>query len=242
MTNPCRLLVVIPAYNEAPSLEEVIRGVRAAAPTATVAVINDGSVDATGAIGERLGAIVLHLSHNVGIGAAEQTGLQYALRFGYDVVVRADGDGQHEPTDVPRLVEALRAARADVVIGSRYLSPGGYRTSGLRRLGSALLTLAVRAACGARITDPTSGFRVFGPRAVRLCARLHPFDYPEPESVVLLVRAGLCVRELPVTMYPRRNGRSSISPLRSLYYMVKVLLAIGVGVLRRVPRVPPEGG
>jgi glycosyltransferase involved in cell wall biosynthesis len=242
MANPATVLVVIPAYNEAASLEGVIRGVRAAAPGAAVAVINDGSADATGEIGERLGAIVLHLSHNVGIGAAEQTGLQYALRFGYDVVVRTDGDGQHEPTDVPRLVEALCATGADVVIGSRYLAPGGYRTSRLRRLGSTLLTGAVRAACGAWITDPTSGFRAFGPRAVRLCARLHPFDYPEPESVVLLVRAGLHVRELPVTMHPRRGGRSSISPVRGVYYMIKVLLAIGVGALRRVPRWPPERG
>ena len=242
MTDAPRVLVVIPAYNEAPSLECVIRGVRAAAPGASVVVVDDGSVDETSTIAERLGAIVLHLSHNMGIGVAEQTGLQYALRFGYDLVVRVDGDGQHEPTDVPRLVETLRGTGADVVIGSRFLTPGGYRTSRPRRLGSTLLAVAVRGACGAAITDPTSGFRAFGPRAIRLCARLHPFDYPEPESAVLLVRAGLHVRELPVTMHPRRNGRSSISAVRSLHYMVKVLLAIGVGVLRRVPRVPPEGG
>jgi len=242
MTDTARVLVVIPAYNEAPSLEGVIRGVRAAVPEATVAVVNDGSTDATGAVGERLGAVVLHLSHNMGIGVAEQTGLQFALRAGYDLVVRADGDGQHEATDVSRLVDTLRTTGADLVIGSRYLTPGGYRTSRPRRLASAVLNVAVRAACGASITDPTSGFRAFGPRAIRLCARLHPFDYPEPESVVLLVRAGLHVRELPVTMHPRQSGRSSISVARSVYYMVKVLLAIGVGVLRRGPSLPPECG
>ena len=234
------MLVVIPAYNEAPSLEGVIRGVRAAVPEATVAVVNDGSTDATGSIAERLGAVVLHLSHNMGIGVAEQTGLQYAHRFGYELVVRADGDGQHEPRDVPRLVDTLRAAGADLVIGSRYLVPGGYQTSTPRRVASRVLTVALRAACGATITDPTSGFRAFGPSAIRLYARLHPFDYPEPESVVLLVRAGLRVKELPVAMHPRRSGHSSISAARSVYYMAKVLLAIGVAALRRVPRLPPE--
>jgi glycosyltransferase involved in cell wall biosynthesis len=235
-----RVLVVIPAYNEAKSLERVVAGVRASVPGADVAVVNDGSRDGTAAIVDRLGVVALHLPHNLGTGAAEQTGFRYALRFGYDTVVRNDGDGQHDPAEIPELVAVLEAGGADVVIGSRYLEDRGYVTPRLRRLGIRLLAAVISLACGRRLSDPTSGFRAFGPRATRLCAAIYPRDYPEPESIVLFVRAGLRVREVPVTMNPRYGGQSSIGTARSAYYMIKVLLAVVVGLVRGAPEIPPE--
>ena len=235
-----RLLVIIPAYNEEESLEHVVNSVRASVPQADIAVINDGSRDGTGAIAERLGVIALHLPHNVGIGAAVQTGFLYALRFGYDVAVQNDGDGQHNPAEIPQLLQALQESGADVVIGSRYLEDRGYVTPWARRLGIVLLAQIISLVCRQRFTDTTAGFRAFNRRAIRLCAALYPHDYPEPESVVLFVRAGLRVRELPVTMNPRYGGQSSIRALDSLFYMIKVLLAIFVGLLRAAPQTPPE--
>ena len=235
-----KTLVIIPAYNEEASLERVVRAVRASVPGADIAVVNDGSRDGTGAIVERLGVVGLHLPHNMGIGAAEQTGFRYAQRFGYDVVVRNDGDGQHDPVEIPRLLDALARPSTDVVIGSRYLEERGYVTPRLRRLGIEILAGVITLVSGWRATDPTSGFRAFGPRAIRLCASVYPHDYPEPESVVLFVRAGLRVREIPVTMNPRWAGQSSIRVLDSAYYMFKVLLAILVDPLRAAPRLPPD--
>ncbi len=236
-----RVLVIIPAYNEEASLAHVIERVRACMPGTDIAVVNDGSRDATAAIVDRLGIVALHLPHHVGIGAAEQTGFRYALRFGYDVVIRNDGDGQHDPAEIPQLLDALARTDADVVIGSRYLEDRGYLTPRLRRLGIVILAGVIGLVGRGRVTDPTSGFRAFNRRAIRLCAALYPHDYPEPESVVLFARAGLRVREIPVTMNPRYGGQSSIRPLASAYYMLKVLLAIGVGRLRAAPRIPPEG-
>lgn len=240
MSRMGKVLIVIPAYNEAQSLERVVAGVRASVPAADVAVVNDGSRDGTGSVVDRLGVIALHLPHNLGTGAAEQTGFRYAVRFGYPTVVRSDGDGQHPPAEIATLVAALERSDADVVIGSRFLEDRGYVTPRLRRLGIRILAAAISLACGRSFTDPTSGLRAFGPRAVRLCAALYPSDYPEPESIVLFVRAGLRVREVPVTMSPRDAGHSSIRTARSAYYMVKVLLAVVVGLLRAAPAVPPD--
>jgi glycosyltransferase involved in cell wall biosynthesis len=236
-----RVLVIIPAYNEAESLERVVEAVRASVPGADVAVVNDGSRDGTGALVDRLGVIALHLPHNLGTGAAEQTGFRYAVRFGYPTVVRSDADGQHHPAEIAGLVAALEGGDADVVIGSRFLEDRGYVTPRWRRLGIRVLAGAIGLVCRRRFTDPTSGFRAFGPRAVRLAATLYPADYPEAESIVLFVRSGLRVREVPVTMRPRGGGHSSIGGARSAYYMVKVMLAVVVWLLRAAPAVPPDG-
>ncbi|MGQ9889353.1 MAG: glycosyltransferase family 2 protein [Aggregatilineales bacterium] len=236
-----RTLVIIPAYNEADSIAGVVASIRQHAPWADVAVINDGSTDATGALAEAAGAVVLHLPHNVGIGASVQTGYIYAERAGYDVVVRSDGDGQHTPADIERLLCALDEHRADLVIGSRYLERRGYNGSAARRAGSLLLAGLISAIIGQRITDPTSGFTAANRRAIRLCARAYPYDYPEPEAIVTLRRAGLTLVEIPVTMRLRQGGRSSITSLRSAYYMAKVTLAILIGLLRAAPAEPPNG-
>lgn len=230
-----RTLVIIPALNEEASIAQVISRIRQCVPWADVCVINDGSSDATGAIAEAAGAIVLHMPYNVGIGASVQTGFIFADLNNYEIVVRNDGDGQHAPTEIIAMLASLTHAEADMVIGSRYLEDRGYVGSPARRLGSLILARLISRITGLRVTDPTSGFFACNRRAIHLCARIYPHDYPEPESIVLLHRAGLKLREIPVTMKPRMGGRSSITLLRSGYYMIKVILAILIGLLRPAP-------
>jgi glycosyltransferase involved in cell wall biosynthesis len=234
------VLVIIPAYNEEDSLGRVIRQVREALPTADIVVVNDGSTDATPQIAEGYGATVLNLPYNLGIGSAMQTGFMFARDRGHNVAVQVDGDGQHDPSEITELLKELEEAKADVVIGSRYIEDRGYITPWLRRLGIVILASLISTLVGQKITDPTSGFRALNRRAIDLCSIDYPFDYPEPESVVMFKRAGLHVREIPVTMNPRYGGQSSITPLRSGYYMIKVILAIIIGLLRRRPHVVRE--
>ena len=230
-----KTLVIIPALNEADSIARVIGLVREQAPWADIAVVNDGSTDDTGRIAADTGALVLHMPYNVGIGASVQTGFMFADAQGYQVVIRNDGDGQHAPTDIPAMLRALRETGADIVIGSRYLEDRGYNGTPMRRLGSLILARLISAIIRQRVTDPTSGFISCNQRAIKLCAQIYPHDYPEPESIVMLHRAGLHLCEIPVTMQPRMGGQSSITPIHSAYYMVKVILAILVGLLRPAP-------
>jgi glycosyltransferase involved in cell wall biosynthesis len=230
-----KILVIIPAYNEADSIGGVIRRVRASAPGADVVVIDDGSTDATAAIAQESGALVVSLPHNLGIGGAVQTGYVFAAEMGYDIAVQVDGDGQHDPSEIAEIVAPVLAGQADVVIGSRYIEDRGYITPFLRRVGIFVLASIVSLIIRQRVTDTTSGFRAVNRRVIEFCAKEYPRDYPEPESVVLFRRVGFRVREIPVTMNPRYGGKSSITPTRSFYYMLKVLLAIFIGLLRRVP-------
>jgi glycosyltransferase involved in cell wall biosynthesis len=235
MTARPKTLIVIPAFNEADSIAYVIGQIREHVPWADIAVVNDGSHDRTGAIAEACGVIVLNMPYNVGIGAAVQTGFLYAARHGYDVAVQTDGDGQHPPSEIPTLLAALAEGDADMVLGSRFIEDKGYRTPAARRAGIVLLARIISLATGERCTDPTSGFRASNRRTIRLCARDYPHDYPEPEAIVMLRRAGLRIREVPVKMSARYGGRSSITPLRSGYYMVKVILAIFISLVRQPP-------
>lgn len=235
-----RLLVIIPAYNEEESLGRVIRQVKETVPDAEIVVINDGSTDATPEIAEGYGAKLLSLPYNLGIGSAMQTGFMYARRIGAHVAVQVDGDGQHDASEIPQLLDMLEARGLDVVIGSRYLEDRGYVTPRLRRMGITLLAGIVSLITGQPITDPTSGFRALSRRAIDLSSTEYPFDYPEPESVVTFKRAGLHIGEIPVTMNPRYGGQSSITPLRSGYYMAKVIMAILVDLFRRPPRAAGE--
>ena len=232
-----KTLVIIPAYNEEDSIAHVIGLIHEHVPWADIAVINDGSVDRTGEIAEACGAFVLHLPHNVGIGAAVQTGFIFAARNGYQVAVQNDGDGQHDPREIPLLVRDQVESGADVVIGSRYIEDRGYITPPVRRFGIVILARVISLVTRQHFSDPTSGFRASNRRAIRLCANFYPHDYPEPEAVVLLHRAGLKLREIPVTMNPRYGGTSSITPFKSGLYMVKVLLAILLDLIRTAPKV-----
>jgi glycosyltransferase involved in cell wall biosynthesis len=237
---PLRLLIIIPAFNEEASIGRVIGQVREAVSHADIVVINDGSTDATALIAEKCGAVVLNLPHNLGIGSAMQTGFMYARDHHYDIAVQVDGDGQHDPQEIPEIVARLESANVDIVIGSRYIEDRGYITPWPRRIGIIILSAIISLVVGKRITDPTSGFRALNRRTIRFCAHDYPFDYPEPESVVLFKQAGLNVQEIPVTMNPRYGGQSSITPLRSGYYMIKVILAILIGLLREAPSTTRE--
>lgn len=231
-----RLLVIIPAYNEADSIADVIERVRTSVPQADVVVVDDGSTDATAQLAGQAGAMLLRLPVNLGIGGAVQTGYRFAVRQEYDWVARLDGDGQHDPTQLATLLDPILAGRADVVVGSRYLKAGGFYASWARRFGISLFATLVSVLTGRRFTDVTSGFQAANCDAAVFLAEHCPSDYPEIEGLVLLCRAGFRVVEVPVTMQARTAGRSSIRPWHVLYYVVKVLLAILVAFLRQAPR------
>jgi glycosyltransferase involved in cell wall biosynthesis len=231
-TSPSKTLVIIPALNEEDSIAHVIATIRQHVNAADIVVVNDGSTDRTAEIAEAAGAIVLYMPYNVGIGASVQTGFQFACEYGYDVVVRSDGDGQHEPRDLCRLINTLQAGDTDMVVGTRFIEKQGYQTSFPRRVGILLLARLISSIIRQPVTDPTSGFAAFNRQAIRLFAHVYPHDYPEPEGLVVAHRAKLRIREIPVTMKPRYAGRSSITSLRSVYYMFKVTLAILIGLLR----------
>jgi glycosyltransferase involved in cell wall biosynthesis len=216
----------MPAYNEARNLSRAIASVRAAAPVCDICVVDDGSTDTTAEVARSLGVRVLRSPLNVGIGGAVQTGYLWARDHSYDAAIQVDGDGQHDPRSIAEALAPIAAGTADVVIGSRFLAEGGFRSTALRRAGIRYLAWFLRARCGARVTDPTSGFRAAGLRAIALFARQYPSDYPEPEAIALAVRSGLAVREIPVRMEERLHGRSSITAWRTLYYLVKVSLAL----------------
>ena len=221
-----RVAAIVPAFNEARSLPRLAERLRAHAPDIDVCVVDDGSTDDTAQVASALGWTVLRLPMNLGIGGAVQAGYLWALEHGHDIAVQIDGDGQHDPADLGALLAPIVAGRADVVIGSRFLSGGGFKSTLLRRAGIRYLSWFLRLRCGARVTDPTSGFRAAGRKAIALFARYYPSDYPEPEAIALARRAALRLAEAPVHMHERAHGRSSITVLRSFYYLVKVSLAL----------------
>lgn len=234
-----RVLAIVPAYNEAGSIAEVIGEVKRFAPAVDVAVIDDGSTDATGVLAERAGATVLRMPFNVGIGGAVQTGYQYALSRGYDIAIQVDGDGQHDPAEIERLIEPLLAGEADLAVGTRFRGDGTYRSPFARRIGIQMFARIVSVMVRQRVTDTTSGFRAVNRSGIQLFARDYPNDYPEVESIVLLCRHGLTMTEVPVEMRERSAGTSSITVVQSIYYVVKVTLALLIGLFRK-PRVLSE--
>jgi glycosyltransferase involved in cell wall biosynthesis len=228
-------LIIIPAFNEALNIGRVLDDIRAHAPDFDVIVVDDGSTDSTADVAARCNAGVLRLPHNLGIGGAMQAGYKYAGRKGYDVAVQFDGDGQHRADQLEILIGPIREANADAVIGSRFLGVKTYESRFARLLGIKILSQVVSFFVGQRITDPTSGFRAVNRQVMAFFVRIYPDDYPEPEAVVLLHRAGFKMAEVPVLMRERLSGRSSITALKAFYYMTKVLLAIMIDVLKRAP-------
>lgn len=234
-----KLLFIVPAFNEAGSLPLVVNDLRTHYPAGDIAVINDGSTDGTVQVARRLGVILLDLPFNLGIGGAVQAGLLYAHRQGYEAAIQFDGDGQHRADQVSVLLEAMERQGADVVVGSRFLGQTGYQAPLLRRFGIAVFRIVNSLVTGQLITDSTSGFRLYNRSALAMLADEYPHDYPEPESVVTLCRQGFRLCEVSVQMRERQAGHSSITPARSIYYMLKVLLAIAVGASRKTARRSP---
>ncbi len=234
-------LALIPAYNEAATIAEVVKRVRVNAPYFDVVVIDDGSTDATAARARAAGAGVVELPFNLGIGGAVQAGFVYAKENGYRYMVQVDGDGQHEPQEIATLLGVMDADPSlDMVCGSRFLVPGEYLPPISRRTGIHLFAFLLSRIVGEPVTDPTSGFRLYNRRAIELFSADYPHDYPEVEAVLMLHTHRLRMTEVPVRMYQRGGGQSSIGSGKSIYYMIKVLLAIFVGLLRRRP-VPRPG-
>ena len=236
-TRQTRVLIVIPAYNEAKSLPALVRALNAEVPGCDVVVIDDGSRDNTREVMKGLTRVVT-LPCNLGIGGAVQTGWQVALREDYDFAMQVDGDGQHPAHEILKLLKAMSESLeagegVDLVVGSRFRGNGSFRSTAARRMGIQFFALMLSAICGTRITDPTSGFRVLSRRAIRLMAERYAEDFPEVEALVVAHRAGLRIVEVPVTMKERRAGRSSIGTIKSLIYMLKVPLAIFMTLLRK---------
>jgi hypothetical protein len=237
-----RALTIIPAYNEADCIQRVIGDLHERAPWTDVLVVNDGSRDSTSARAREAGARVIDLPVNLGIGGAVQTGYQYAWQEGYDIAFQFDGDGQHRASRLADLARPILAGEADLVIGSRFRARRGLRAAGMRWVGIKMLAAVISLSLRRRVTDPTSGFRAAGRRAIRLFAREYPQDYPEPESLVLLHKQGLEVREVPATMRRRREGASSIRPLHGAHYMSKVLLAVVMDMVKAPVHLEGEVG
>ncbi len=229
------VLTVIPAYNEERSVGKVIEGVRSHLSHADILIVNDGSTDLTSEKARAYGVKVLDLPFNLGIGGAMQAGYRYAYENGYDIAIQVDGDGQHDPREIPKLLHALRDEKADMVIGSRFLGDSEFKSSMMRRIGISIFSQVISMIVGQKITDPTSGFRVANRKAIQVFASDYPQDYPEPEAVILLHQCGLKIGEVAVEMSERYAGESSITKIRSVYYMVKVLLAIFVDCFKKPP-------
>jgi glycosyltransferase involved in cell wall biosynthesis len=237
---PPRVMVVIPAWEEQDCIAGVVEEARAALPDATVVVVDDGSRDATRQRALDAGATVLSLPFNLGVGGALRCGLRFARRTGHDVVVQVDGDGQHDPREVPALLAAL--AEADLVVGARFAGQGDYAVRGPRRWAMRGLAAVLSRTAGTTLTDVTSGFRAFGPRARDLLAETLPTEYlgDTVDALVVASRAGLRIRQQPVAMRPRQGGTPSQSPVRAGMYLVRAVLALCVAALRReVPAPPP---
>jgi glycosyltransferase involved in cell wall biosynthesis len=229
-----RRVAIVPALNEEGSIGRVIDELRAFDPGLEIVVIDDASTDRTREVASARGAHVLRLPFNLGIGGAVQTGFRFAWENDFDLAVRVDGDGQHDPGELARVIEPVLAGEADIVVGSRFAAKGdGYRSSRSRRIGIRLLAWIVSLLVRQRVTDTTSGFQAVNRLGIRLFAADYPHDYPEVEATVMLFKHRLRLREVPVAMRARETGRSSITALSSVYYMVKVTLAIFVAIFRR---------
>lgn len=228
-----KILIVIPAYNEQNNILKVVWEVRQHIPDADILVINDCSLDATSAMAKKAeGVKVVDLPHNLGIGGAVQTGFIYAYRHGYDYMVQIDGDGQHPPKEVQKLRDTMARTGSDMVIGSRFLDIKSFRTTWTRRLGIKVFYYLFRLLIQTKVTDGTSGFRLYNKASIQLLSKHYPDDYPEPDAIILLKKHGLQITEVGVEMKEREHGTSSITLIKSPYYMAKVIVSIFFSYIR----------
>lgn len=232
-----KLLIIIPCFNEEDSiatlLQELLQVTLPQNCEVKIAVINDCSTDHTVHVVSRFPVILLNLPVNLGIGGAMQTGYKYAFENRFDLAVQMDGDGQHPPSELYKLVEYWQNTKANVVIGSRFLVKQGYQSSFFRRVGINYFHWLNKLFTGFHIYDSTSGFRLFDAKAIAIAAENYPDEYPEPESIVIFSKAGLSVQETPVIMKERQGGQSSITQFAQLYYMIKVSIAMFFSFIRK---------
>jgi glycosyltransferase involved in cell wall biosynthesis len=224
-----KILAIVPAYNESANIQAVIADLQSFG--GDVLVVDDGSTDDTAQVARELGAQVISLPFNLGIGGTMQTGFKFARERGYDLAIQFDGDNQHRGDQIHKIIERVASGELDLVIGARSL-PGGYQMGASRWVGSRIFHYLIRFLSGKAIHDPTSGFRCYGRRTIQLFSRHYADDYPEVESIVTATRNGLRVAEVPVLMRGRLTGNSTITRRKSAYYMMKVTLALVVDAMR----------
>lgn len=229
-----RIAVIIPTYNEEEAIGPLLDELRHQVPGIDCVVVNDGSDDETAAVARSREALVLDLPCNLGVGGAVQAGYQYAFGRGYDYVIRIDGDGQHPPSEIPKLIREMEKGEADLVIGSRFIGQRSYVATGVRSIGIRLLAVFLSVICRSRITDPTSGFWIINRKLLYYFSNDYPTEYPEPEAIALLRRYGYSYKEKSVTFRPRITGRSSIRRWGTFYYVLKVGLALIVDRIRPI--------
>jgi len=235
---PGALLVIVPAFNEEGAIGQVVRSVKEAMPGVPVLVIDDCSNDSTVGLAAAAGGEILPLPHHLGLGGCLQAGYKLAYEMGYEYVIRVDGDGQHDPRDIPRILDRLRQTGCEMVIGCRTSGNGAWRTGWVRALGIWFFRLVLRPILGKPVRDPTSGFVGVNRRALDVFSRSFPLEYPEIEALVVLQRRRFRFEEIPCRMRPRLAGRSTLTARKSLYYMVHVLLGVFVNVLKYERRRP----
>jgi glycosyltransferase involved in cell wall biosynthesis len=225
-------MIIVPALNEEGIVGEVVKEIQGVVPGVPVLVLDDCSTDATAAVARAAGAEILSMPTHLGLGGCVQAGYRLAFELGYDFVIRLDGDGQHDPHDIPRIFEALRKTGCQMVIGSRFVDPSQKYTSLVRSWGIRFFRTILRPILGQRVHDPTSGYVGVNREALSVFSRSFPLEYPEIEALVVLQRRAFRFQEVPCKMRERRTGRSTITPLRSLYYIVHVLLGVFVNILK----------
>ena len=221
-----KILVIIPAYNEEKSIVNVVGNIKKCCPDVDYVIINDCSKDNTKKIIEENKLNYISLPVNMGIGGGVQTGYKYAVENNYDIAIQIDGDGQHDPSYINKITKPIIAGEADMVIGSRFIEKEGFQTSFMRRIGINFLKGLIKVCCGKTITDATSGFRAVNKKLAKEFSENYAQDYPEPEAIIHSIVNGYKVKEVPVIMHERQEGESSINKIRSIYYMIKVSLAI----------------
>lgn len=225
-----KTLVIIPAFNEEASIEKVINNIKTAAKDADILVVNDASKDKTSEKAKESGCRVINLPFNLGIGGAMQTGYLYAYQNNYDAAIQIDGDNQHNPIYIEKMLSALK--ENDMIIGSRYIEKTKYKSTFFRRLGMKFFTLLILITTGEKITDTTSGFRCVNKKIIRFFALNYPTDYPEVEVLIRLTKQKYKISEISVEMQERKNGKSFATPVKSIYYMIKVTFGVIISSIR----------
>lgn len=230
-----RTLVLIPAHNEEASLPDIIDEIRSVMHSPDILVVDDASGDNTRGVAEERGVMVLSLPFNLGIAGARQAGYKFAHEAGYDFLIQFDADGQHDPSYAVKLLDNVKSGTSDLAIGSRFIGDSGYKVPVSRRIGIGFLARIISFLTRKNITDPTSGFHAINKKVLALYAEHYPYEYPEPEEIILLHRMGYKVSDVRVAMRQRRQGKSFLTPLVSVYYMFEVTLAVIMAFIRRYP-------
>jgi hypothetical protein len=228
-----KILIIIPVYNEEKNIIDVVNNIKKYCSNVDYIIINDCSKDKTKAVIEENGFNYISLPVNMGIGGGVQTGYKYAVENDYDIAIQIDGDGQHDPKYINKLIQPIIDGEANMTIGSRFIEKEGFQTSFMRRVGINFLKVLIRVCCGVTITDATSGFRASDKELTKRFSEVYAQDYPEPEAIIDSVVNGFKIKEVPVIMHERQEGQSSINAFKSVYYMIKVSLAI---ILSRVSK------